>query len=65
MVLTWEALAVEEQVAERSEQEPDAYLMDGGYVDLEQIQTLERRGIKVYAPPKESHKRVAREPSLS
>ena len=46
-----EALAVEEQVVERSEQQPDAYLMDGGYVDLEQIQTLERRGIKVYAPP--------------
>ncbi len=57
-----EALAVEEQVVERSEQEPDAYLMDGGYVDLDQIQTLERRGIKVYAPPKESHKRVAWKP---
>ena len=40
-----EALAVEEQVVERSEQEPDAYLMDGGYVDLDQIQTLERHGI--------------------
>ncbi len=53
-----EALAVEEQVVERTEHDPEAYLMDGGYVDLEQIQTLERRGIKVYAPPKESQKAV-------
>ena len=49
-----EALAMEEQVVERTQHDPQAYLMDGGYVDLEQIQTLERRGIKVYAPPKES-----------
>ena len=55
-----EALAVEEQVVERTEQDPGAYLMDGGYVDLEQIQTLERRGIKVYAPPKESQRTVRR-----
>jgi len=57
-----EALPVEEQVVERSGQEPDAYLMDGGYVDLDQIQTLERRGIKVYAPPKESQKTVTWKP---
>ena len=29
-------------------------------MDLEQIQTLERRGIKVYAPPKESQRTVRR-----
>ncbi len=27
-------------------------------MDLEDIQTLERQGVKVYAPPKESHKPV-------
>ncbi len=59
-----EALAVEEQVVERTEHDPDAYLMDGGYVDLEDIQTLERQGIKVYAPPKESHKPVTFEPGV-
>ena len=57
-----EALVVEEQVVERTEQEPGAYLVDGGYVDLEDIQTLERRGIKVYAPPKESQKTVTWKP---
>ena len=53
-----EALAMEEQIARRTGCHPDAYLMDGGYVDLEDIQTLERRGTKVYAPPKESQKAV-------
>ena len=60
-----EALAVEEQVVERTEHDPDAYMMDGGYVDLEDIQTLERQGIKVYAPPKESHKPVTFEPGTN
>ena len=55
-------MAVEEQVVERTQQDPGAYLMDGGYVDLEQIQILERRGIKVYAPPKESQKAVTWKP---
>ena len=59
-----EALAVEEQVVERTKHDPDAYLMDGGYVDLEDIQTLERQGIKVYAPPKESDKPVTFEPGI-
>ena len=59
-----EALAVKEQVVERTEHDPAAYLMDGGYVDLEDIQTLERQGIKVYAPPKENHKPVTFEPGI-
>jgi IS5 family transposase len=33
--------------------------MDGGFVDLKDIQTLEERGIEVYAPPKETKKSVA------
>ncbi len=56
------ALAIEEQVARRTGCQPGAYLMDGGYVDLEDIQTLERRGIKVYAPPKERYKTVTWKP---
>jgi len=31
---------------------PGAYLVDGGFVDLEDIGTLERCGVQVYAPPK-------------
>jgi transposase len=50
-----EALPVEEQVAERADKHPEAYLMDGGFVDLEDIATLEQRGVTVYAPPKESN----------
>jgi transposase len=47
-----EGLAVEEQVAQRTGRHPGAYLVDGGYVDIEDIGTLERRGVLVYAPPK-------------
>ena len=48
-----EVLAVEEQVAQRTGQHPGAYLVDGGFVDLEDITILERRGVQVYAPPKQ------------
>jgi len=48
-----EALAMEEQVARRTGCHPAAYLIDGGYVNLEQIETLEEKGVRVYAPPKE------------
>ncbi len=27
-------------------------MMDGGFVDLEEIEILEQRGVRVYAPPK-------------
>ena len=47
-----EGLLMEEQVAQRTGQHPGAYLVDGGFVDLEDIEALERRGVKVYAPPK-------------
>ena len=45
-------LAMEEQVTQRTGHHPGAYLVDGGFVDLEHIGTLERRGVRVYAPPK-------------
>lgn len=48
-----EALAVEDQVAQRTGRHPEAYLADGGFVDLQDITALERRGVRVYAPPKE------------
>ena len=48
-----EGLGMEEQVARRTGQHPGAYLVDGGFVDLEDIVGLERRGVQVYAPPKQ------------
>ena len=48
-----EALAMEDQVARRTGSHPSAYLIDGGYVDLGQIETLEGKGVRVYAPPRE------------
>jgi hypothetical protein len=47
-----EGLAMEEQVARRTGQHPGAYLLDGGFVDLGDIEALEGRGVRVYAPPK-------------
>lgn len=47
-----EALPMEDQVAVRTGQHPKAYLMDGGFVDLKDIATLEKRKVSVYAPPK-------------
>jgi len=47
-----EGLAMEEQVAQRTGQHPGAYLLDGGFVHLGDIEALEGRGVRVYAPPK-------------
>ena len=47
-----EGLVMEEQVARRTGQHPGAYLLDGGFVDFEDIEVLEGRGVRVYAPPK-------------
>jgi len=54
-----EALPMMDQVVQRTGRQPEKYLMDGGFVDLKDIQTLEERGIEVYAPPKETEKPVA------
>jgi hypothetical protein len=47
-----EGLVMEEQVAQRTWQWPGAYLLDGGFVHLGDIEALESRGVRVYAPPK-------------
>ncbi len=48
-----QALGMADQVFKRTGCDPGAYLVDGGFVDLDEIVALERRGIEVYAPPKE------------
>lgn len=45
-----EAVPMEEQVEERAGVRPEEYLVDGGFASREAITTLERRGIRVYAP---------------
>ena len=45
-----QALPMEEQVVRRTGQQPEAYLMDGGFATREDITALEERGITVYAP---------------
>ena len=43
---------MEEQVAMRTGQHPDSYLMDGGFATREEITALEQRDVTVYAPVK-------------
>jgi transposase len=45
-----QAPPMEEQVAQRTNRHPSAYLMDGGFASREAVTTLEQRGITVYAP---------------
>jgi transposase len=45
-----QAAPMEDQVATRTGKHPGSYLMDGGFATREDITTLERRGISVYAP---------------
>ena len=61
-----EGLVMEEQVAQRTGQHPGAYLLDGGFVDLKDIEALEGLGVQVYAPPKkrESGQKVIRKPGI-
>lgn len=47
------AAKMEEQVEQRTCQRPADYLIDGGFVDLNDIQSLEKKGVKVYAPLKQ------------
>ena len=51
-----EGLVMEAQVAQRTGQHPGAYLLDGGFVDLKDIEALEGCGVWVYAPPKKRKK---------
>jgi transposase len=45
-----EALPMETQIHERTDQHPGAYLMDGGFVKRDDITALEQREVTVYAP---------------
>lgn len=45
-----EALPMVEQIDERTDRSPKAYLMDGGFVNRDDITVIERLGITVYAP---------------
>ena len=45
-----EALPMVEQIDERADRSPGAYLMDGGFATRDDITALERLGITVYAP---------------
>jgi transposase len=45
-----EAVPMVEQIEKRTGRCPEGYLMDGGFATREDITTLERRGITVYAP---------------
>ena len=47
-----QAAPMEEQVAMRTGQHPDSYLMDGGFATREEITALEQRDVTVYAPVK-------------
>jgi transposase len=44
------AAPLEQQVAERTGEHPEDYLLDGGLAAREDITTLEQRGVTVYAP---------------
>lgn len=45
-----EAAPMVEQIDERTDRSPEAYLMDGDFATREDITRLERKGITVYAP---------------
>ena len=45
-----EAVPMVEQIEERTDRRPEAYLIDGGFATRKDITALERKGITVYAP---------------
>jgi transposase len=45
-----QALPMVEQIARRTNDQPKAYLMDGGFATRDNITALEKQGIRVYAP---------------
>lgn len=45
-----EAAPMAEQIHKRTDRRPEGYLIDGGFATLEDITTLQRQGITVYAP---------------
>jgi len=55
-----QAEVMEEQIERRSGVRPEAYLIDGGYAQLESITTLDQRGVSVYAPVQPPRKATKR-----
>ena len=49
-----QAQEMESQVEQRIGRQPQDYLIDGGFIDLSDIQSMEQKGIKVYAPARQS-----------
>jgi transposase len=49
-----QAREMEIQVEQRTGRQPQDYLIDGGFIDLIDIQSMEKKGIKVYAPARSS-----------
>jgi transposase len=45
-----QATPMEQQVVQRTGRHPDAYLLDGGFAQRDEITTLTERGVTVYAP---------------
>jgi transposase len=67
-----QALSMEEQVEKRTGKPPESYLVDGGFVDLQDIKVMEHKGIEVYAPPRDNggrevsySKGIARSPEVT
>ena len=56
-----QAVPMEEQVVNRTGKQPQAYLMDGGFASSEDITTLGKEGVTVYAPVKLPRTRPERE----
>lgn len=56
-----QAVPMEEQVQGRTGQQAGAYLRDGGFATREDITTLEKRGITVYAPLRAPRNKPAEE----
>ena len=52
-----QALGMEEQVEQRTGKRPEDYLVDGGFVAMDDIAALEGKGVKVYAPPTDNGQR--------
>lgn len=59
-----QALPLEEQVARRTARHPQRYLMDGGFVDRDDITALAAHGVAVYMPlPPARGNKSGREPT--
>jgi hypothetical protein len=58
---TGQAVPMEAQVVNRTGKQPQAYLLDGGFASSQDITTLAKAGVTVYAPVKPPRTKPARE----